>query len=80
MLGYEFNEQLRNEFRLRLNENEGRTIFIKEFKAIQETYNFKWIEFLRIVVSENWSFYQFPFKLTNRNPYQKFRETFCQFN
>jgi hypothetical protein len=78
LLDYEINVQFRNELRSRLNENSGRTIFFKEFKSIQEAYSAKWIEFLSIVVNENWSLYQYPFKLTNRNPYQKFRETFIQ--
>lgn len=75
---HEFNPLFRDELKSKLNENGGRTIFFEEFKAIQETYKAHWIEFLSIVLNENWSLYPFPFKLSNRNSYPKFRETFIR--
>jgi hypothetical protein len=75
---YEFNIGFRDELKLKLNENGGRTIFFAEFSAIKDIYKAKWTELLAIVLTENWSLYPFPFKLCNRNPYQKFRETFVK--
>lgn len=76
VLDHKFNPLFSDVLKSKLNENQGRTIFFEEFKAIQETYKANWIEFLSIVLNENWSLYTIPFKLVNRNPYQKFRETF----
>ncbi|MBK6964905.1 MAG: hypothetical protein IPH20_13450 [Bacteroidales bacterium] len=78
LLNQEINIPFRDEIKLKLNENGGRTIFFAEFTALKEIYKAKWTELLAIVLTENWSLYPYPFILRNRNPYQKFRETFVE--
>lgn len=74
LLEKEYNKDFENALIDGLNERGGRTIFFNEFKKIQETHHGQWIEFLAIVLKNNLGLYPFPFKLTKKNNYSKFRE------
>ncbi len=75
LLGKRYNVEFEKELLLKLDENGGRTIFLKEFKIIQAKYNAQWSELLTIVLKNNLGFYPFPFKLNRRNNYKLFRDT-----
>jgi len=73
LLTINYNIEFEKELKLKLEENGGRTIFFEEFKSLQSKFNVKQMEFLSIVLKNNWSLYPFHFKLSNRNNYHKFR-------
>lgn len=75
LLSKSCNLEFEKEIIKKLNKNEGRIIFFKEFKLIQKKYNVQWIDFLSMVIRNNLGLYPFPFKLTLKNNYFLFRET-----
>ncbi len=74
LLNYPINQDFENDLKTRLMEKGGRTIFLNEFRMIKNNHTGKWIEFLAIVLKNNWALYPFPFKLSSKNNYKKYRK------
>ncbi len=75
ILNYDHKKAFEKELEIRLNERNGRTMFFAEFQDLRDRYSATMMDLYSIVLKNNWSLYPFLFKLSNKNPYQKFRKT-----
>jgi hypothetical protein len=71
---YQYNIELETEFRNILSEKGEKGISFYHYKLLMDKYKAKKVEFLSIVLNNNWNYYPYPFRLTPNNIYPHFRE------
>jgi hypothetical protein len=74
LINYPCSYELEQVLQTKLNERGGRTIFLKEFKEALAQCQAKRIDFLALVLKNNWGYYPYPFKLAPKSYYSAFRE------
>ncbi|MGE5410989.1 MAG: hypothetical protein ACM3MI_08515 [Clostridiales bacterium] len=72
-----YDPDLAKEILDKLNENGGRTILFNEIKDVLQSHNSGMTDLLPIVLKYKLTFYNYPFKLTNRYFNSSFLEIEC---
>jgi hypothetical protein len=71
---YPYNLDLETDLRNILLEKGEKGITYYHYKILMDKHKAKKVEFLSIVLNNNWNYYPYPFRLTPNNIYPRFRE------